>query len=61
MKYHDKESSIKIKKERGDFSSLPLEHCCFCDSPTEFWALDGQVPVCKTCVKRHEPCELPIK
>lgn len=49
---------IKIEKEPDEFKHFPLEHCFFCDKPTEYWAKEGDTPVCPKCAKSHEESDI---
>lgn len=52
---------IPIEKEPdglgNDFRHL-YEHCYFCDTPTKYWHIKTNQPVCQGCSKTHKVSEL---
>ena len=51
--------TIPIKLEPKDCQEMPREDCYFCNSPTRFWHLRTNNPVCHICCKVHKTSELP--
>lgn len=52
---------IPVEKEPEEFRDLPLERCCFCKSPTDYWYTKLDVAVCPSCAQTRKPEEVSTK
>ncbi len=46
---------VEVRQEFGGI----VESCVFCWSPTRYWHLNTNNPVCLFCSRRHRVSELP--
>lgn len=55
---------IKIERESTElsenFGNL-FECCCFCNTPTPYWAVKKDVACCQSCAEKYEEVEVPTK
>ncbi len=51
--------TISIKLEPKDYQEMPREDCYFCNSPTRYWHLGTNNPICPLCSRFHKVKELP--
>lgn len=52
---------IPIEKEPDGLGNIfrhLYEHCYFCDTPTKYWHIKTNQPVCQCCSKTHKVSEL---
>jgi len=50
---------VGIPVEREPDGLEPRECCVFCDSPTRYWYIPKNMPVCKTCAGNHKDFQVP--
>lgn len=43
--------AIQIEREPSCFDSADAELCIFCNTPTRFWNVEENKPVCESCAK----------